>query len=67
MPFLSVYAGEEVEGYENKSTESLAQRNSEYMFALQENINHPMIKRVILIYRDAVSMRMSRFTQSSLS
>ena len=65
--FIFVYAGEEAEGYDNKSTESLAQRNSEHIPALHENINHPMIKRVVIIYRDYTSMTVSSFIWSSLS
>ena len=64
--YLSIVcAGQKVEGYEQETLESLVLRNSEYLEVVRENINHPMLKKVILFYNDENSIQVCAFGQSS--
>lgn len=54
---LPVYdAGRVVTGYELEKREGLVTRNLEYLTVIRENINHPVIKKVILFYTDEISL-----------
>jgi len=46
-------------GYDTENDDGRRLRNEEYLQVLQANINHPLIKKVILFYADDLSIKVS--------
>ena len=64
--FFAIMSGQDVEGYDKETKDSLLTRNSEYMSVIKENINHPQLKRLVLLYTHPATMKVCKETNINI-